>query len=71
MNEDNLLIKIGDNGIGLSEKPDLEKLDSLGLKLVYTLVESQLSGEVCYLPGLTGLSYLLTIPVKKHETQLN
>ncbi|NOS86181.1 MAG: PAS domain S-box protein [Ignavibacteria bacterium] len=66
---ENLLIKIGDNGIGLSEKLDIDKLESLGLKLIFTLVEGQLSGEVKFLPGLSGLTYALTIPVKKHEVQ--
>ena len=66
---DNLIITIGDNGIGLNEKLDIEKLESLGLKLIFMLVEGQLSGEVKFLPGISGLNYELNIPVKKHELQ--
>jgi len=43
--EDNsLLLKIGDNGIGLPEDFDIENSDSLGLQLVQSLIE-QLSGS--------------------------
>ena len=40
------VLVIGDNGIGMPDELDLERIDSLGLQLVKGLVEDQLDGEL-------------------------
>ena len=47
-NSDNsrVFIRIKDNGIGIPTGMDINKLDSLGLKLVANLVRIQLKGEM-------------------------
>ena len=47
-NSDNsrVFIRIKDNGIGIPTEMDINKLDSLGLKLVANLVRIQLKGEM-------------------------
>jgi len=62
--DDILNIHIGDNGIGLSEELDIEHLESLGLQLVFTLVEGQMAGKVKFIHSTNGLVYDITIPVK-------
>lgn len=64
-----LYIEIGDNGVGLSEKLDVANLESLGLQLIFTLVESQLGGKVKFIPESRGLVFGLNIPLK--ETVFN
>lgn len=55
-----ITLKVKDNGIGVPEDFDIEKGDTLGLQLVFTLVE-QLDGEVAFKskPG-KGTEYLIT-----------
>lgn len=60
-----LYIEIGDNGVGLSEKLDVANLDSLGLQLIFTLVEIQLGGKVKFMPASKGLVFGLSIPIKE------
>lgn len=43
--EQAVLLEIGDNGVGLPENFEIEKLNSLGMQLVHTLVE-QLEGTI-------------------------
>jgi PAS domain S-box-containing protein len=62
--DDKLNIRIGDNGIGLCEELDIEHLESLGLQLIFTLVEGQLAGKVKFIHSTAGLVYDITIPVK-------
>lgn len=60
-------IKISDNGKGLPDDRDwrdLDKIDSLGIKLVRTLVK-QLNGELELSSTSRGLSYLLQFKEKK------
>jgi PAS domain S-box-containing protein len=44
--DDMINLRIEDDGIGIPKDIDLEKTESLGLKLVYMLAEHQLSGKV-------------------------
>ncbi len=44
--KDQVFIKIKDNGIGIPKEMDIQKLDSLGLKLVANLVQLQLKGKM-------------------------
>ncbi len=64
-NLNELYIEIGDNGVGLSEKLDVANLESLGLQLIFTLVESQLGGKVKFMPASKGLVFGLSIPLKE------
>lgn len=47
--ENNCLLQINDNGIGLSNEININKSKTLGLKLVSTIVRGQLFGEFKYL----------------------
>jgi two-component sensor histidine kinase len=55
-----ITLKVKDGGVGVPEEFDIEKGDTLGLQLVFTLVE-QLDGEVAFKskPG-KGTEYLIT-----------
>lgn len=56
--EGRLALMVSDDGVGFDENIRLEEIDSLGLQLVFTLIE-QLDGEVDY-SGLEGTKYLIT-----------
>jgi PAS domain S-box-containing protein len=58
-----ILLKIEDNGIGLPEGFDISKSDTLGLQLVATLVE-QLDGEIT-VNNFHGTKYLITFEKAK------
>ena len=45
-NEGAILVKIKDDGVGISEEIDIEKTNSLGLKLVRNIVNKQLNGTI-------------------------
>jgi PAS domain S-box-containing protein len=46
VNEDKLILKVSDNGIGVPEKFDIKNTKSLGLHLVTILSEDQLHGKI-------------------------
>jgi len=46
INEDELVLEVSDNGIGMLEKMDFRNTDSLGLHLVTILSEDQLHGTI-------------------------
>jgi two-component sensor histidine kinase len=56
--ENRLALMIADNGTGIGEDIRLEDIQSLGLQLVFTLIE-QLDGNVEY-SSLRGTKYLIT-----------
>lgn len=43
---DNVLLKVKDNGVGISKEIDIDKIESLGLKLVVILAKEQLKGKI-------------------------
>lgn len=43
---DTVFIRVKDNGIGIPEEIDINKVESLGLKLVRNLVQDQLKGKI-------------------------
>ena len=45
-NENGVELIVSDNGVGIPEAFDLQKADSLGLKLVKMLAENQLDGSL-------------------------
>jgi PAS domain S-box-containing protein len=55
-----IVITIEDNGIGLPPGTNIAKLQSLGLNLVYSMVE-QLDGELRLIQG-KGTKFVITIP---------
>lgn len=63
-NGDEICLEIGDNGFGLNEELDIANLKSLGLQLIFTLIEGQLSGKVNFIPSVKGLAYGIKIPIK-------
>ncbi len=56
-----VLLRVGDNGIGLSNGFDLGRVSSLGLSLVQNLVK-QIKGEVTILPRPVGSAFQITFP---------
>lgn len=65
-NENQLYLKISDNGIGLPPDFDLEETESLGLKLVWNLTE-QLGGDI-KVDSSSGTSFQFTFARKTHST---
>ena len=43
-----VVLIVGDNGVGIDENTDFRKTNTLGLQLVLYLVESQLMGSIAY-----------------------
>lgn len=68
--EENGKVKLGvsDNGVGVSEDFNFEETDTLGLQLVFTLIE-QLDGEVTFRskPGV-GTEYFITFEKVNERT---
>ncbi|MGE5499705.1 MAG: histidine kinase dimerization/phosphoacceptor domain -containing protein [Syntrophothermus sp.] len=64
LQNDEYMLTIKDDGIGLSEGFDVGKLNSLGLLLVHTLV-GQLHGKI-ELKGNCGTEYNIRFPAKCH-----
>jgi PAS domain S-box-containing protein len=59
---------IADNGIGLPREFDLSKANTLGLKLVRTLVEQQLKGSL-RIQRRKGTEVVVEIPMEKGEKE--
>jgi PAS domain S-box-containing protein len=64
--EDNLCFIIRDNGIGLPSGFDIEKSNRLGLKLMRTLVEQQLHGNV-QITSKAGTEVMIEFPINQGE----
>jgi two-component sensor histidine kinase len=58
---DNIVLCVGDDGIGLPEGFDFRKSKSLGLQLVNLLVEHDLQGSIA-LEAKMGTQYLIEFP---------
>ena len=63
---DTLVLRIRDNGVGISEKTDWEHLDSLGLNLVRMLTR-QMKGKIL-LSRLDGTEFILSIPREERRS---
>ncbi|MEW6720081.1 MAG: histidine kinase dimerization/phosphoacceptor domain -containing protein [Thermodesulfobacteriota bacterium] len=63
--EDRYVLTVGDNGVGLPEDFDLQRSESLGLKLI-TVLAKQLRGAVEIGKGL-GTEFTITFGAKKPE----
>jgi two-component sensor histidine kinase len=62
---DKMQMVIGDNGIGLEKEINLNKLNSMGLKIVNNLT-NQLKGKL-EINNDKGLEYNITIPIEGVE----
>jgi two-component sensor histidine kinase/PAS domain-containing protein len=63
LEEGDYVLEYGDNGQGLPPGFDIEKSDSLGMKIVFTLVK-QLKGTIDLIPD-RGMKALIRFPVRK------
>jgi PAS domain S-box-containing protein len=61
------ILKVSDNGVGITENIDIEDLDSLGLQLVTTLVD-QLDGEL-ELKRNNGIEFTIRFMVTEKNNQ--
>lgn len=61
---ENIVIAVTDNGVGLPGDFSIDKVDSLGLMLVGSLIE-QVNGKITY-SGIGGASFEVSIPL--HQT---
>jgi two-component sensor histidine kinase len=59
------VLSISDNGIGISKDLDIEKLESLGLQLIYSLVE-QLDGELV-LKQDSGTEFIVRFSIERKK----
>lgn len=57
---DQLIITVADNGVGIPDDIDWRETTSLGFQLIRTLVEDQLEGHMEKQPG-PGTSFEITI----------
>lgn len=62
-NEDDLILKICDNGIGVSNDFDFENSDSMGIQLVKAIAEDQLMGHVLF-ETKNGFSSIIRFKLK-------
>jgi len=60
-NQQQLIIKVKDNGIGLPKELDISNTETLGLRLVHML-SRQLDGELSYQSN-PGACFTITIPL--------
>ncbi len=45
-NDTKLFLSVSDNGVGLSEEFDIHNTTSLGMQIVYNIIENQLDGDI-------------------------
>jgi two-component sensor histidine kinase len=64
---ENFILTVSDNGIGIPENLDIEDFDSLGMKLVITLVD-QLDGEL-ELKRKNGTEFTVRFTVVEQNNQ--
>jgi PAS domain S-box-containing protein len=62
-NNERIVLIVSDNGVGIPEDIDIEKVDSLGLQLVTLLARDQLDGEI-KLERESGTRFTITLPFK-------
>lgn len=61
---DGYVLEITDNGIGLPPNFKLGQTNSLGLKIIQTMVETDLGGRFEILPREQGTCARVTVPMK-------
>jgi two-component sensor histidine kinase len=63
-----VIIRVKDDGIGIPEEVDIEKTQTLGLKLAKNLVESQLKGEI-QVKRDNGTEVIIEFKAQEEEVQ--
>jgi two-component sensor histidine kinase len=65
--DENILVSVRDNGLGLSADFDLAKSKGLGMRVVIALTR-QLGGNITHHSGVTGTEFILLIPsAQRHD----
>lgn len=64
------ILTSGDNGQGFKLPEDLESIESLGLQLIYNLVE-QLNGSIEKLNGIPGTHFKVVFNEMAPDSQMN
>jgi two-component sensor histidine kinase len=54
-----IVLCIGDDGVGIGERTDLRLSETLGVQTVFNLVEHQLLGSITYFDS-DGLKWMIT-----------
>ncbi len=67
MKNSNLKIRVRDDGTGMPEGFDFNKANSLGLKLIRTLVEHQLKGSLA-IKNRNGTEVIIEFPIPEMDT---
>jgi len=67
MRNSNLRISVRDDGTGMPEGLDFSKANSLGLKLIRTLVEHQLKGSLA-IKSSNGTEVVIEFPILEVNT---
>ena len=67
--EGEIELKIADNGIGMPKGFDIKNTESLGLKLVFGLIEKQLGGKI-ELNCENGVEYRITFKEKGYTKRV-
>ncbi|HOV15512.1 MAG TPA: histidine kinase dimerization/phosphoacceptor domain -containing protein, partial [Spirochaetota bacterium] len=58
--DENIIIEISDNGVGLAHDFDIKNSNTLGLSIIFNIIESQLNGTISY-KNENGLKYTIQI----------
>ena len=66
-NDDTILAKVKDNGIGIPDEIDIEKTNSLGLKLVRNIVYKQLNGKIKLIRN-KGAEFIMEFNISKEKS---
>lgn len=66
--DDRVIISVKDNGIGIPEEVDLEKANTLGLKLIRKLTQQQLKGKIQIIRQ-GGTEIRIEFEITKEETK--
>ena len=66
---DRIAIRVKDDGIGMPEEIDLDKVSSLGLRLIRTIVREQLLGGI-RLKRDQGTEILIQFKLRKEEDSI-
>lgn len=68
--EDTIILKVKDDGIGIPNELDIYKTDHIGLKLVRTLVQQQLKGDI-HVKRDKGTEFIVEFKIEKKEEVKN
>ncbi len=67
--DETINIHLGDNGVGIPKDLELEKVNTMGLQTVFSLINYQLKGEVIYKTE-NGLKWIIKIKDNLHKERV-